>query len=113
MNGEAQGMEGNSAVGIDRSCEPETEDSIQGLVWFGHDKRPEEHALFPQSVSESRMWDLSGGGVNPFESILGEFPVEHLPCLLDLRDSVSDARAHQVILNPTIGSLDLALGGRT
>lgn len=112
MNGEAQGMEGNSAVGIDRSCEPEIEDSIQGLVGFGHDQRPEERALFPQSVFESRMWDFSGG-VNPFESILGEFPVERLPCLLDRRDSVSDARAHQVILTPAIGSLDLALGGRT
>ena len=113
MNGEAQSMEGDSAVGIDRSCEPEAEDIIQGLVGFGHDKRPEERALFPQGVFESRMWDLSGGGVNPFEPILGEFPVEHLPRLLNRRDAVPDTCAHQVILYPAIRSLDLALGRGT
>ena len=55
MNGEAQGMEGDSAVGIDRSGEPEAEDIIQGLVGFGHDKRPEERALFPQGGADLRQ----------------------------------------------------------
>ena len=88
MNGEAQSMEGNSAIGIDRSCEPETEDIIEGLVGFGHDKRPEERALLPQRVCKSHMRNLLSRGVNPLKPILGEFPVEHLPRLLDCRDSV-------------------------
>jgi len=42
MNGEVQGMKGNSAVGIDRSCAPEAEDIIEDLVGFGDNNGPEK-----------------------------------------------------------------------
>jgi len=110
MNREAQGVKNDSAVGIHRSLEPETKDIIEGLIGFGNNKGSEERSLLLNRVLESRMGNLLGGGVNPLEPVLIEFPAQHLPRLLDRGDPVPHACSHQVILNPAVWSLDLALG---
>ena len=53
---------------------------------------------------------LLSGGVNPLEPVLIEFPAQHLPRLLDRGDPVPHTCSYQVILNPAVRSLDLALG---
>lgn len=113
MNREAQGVKGDSAVGIDRSLEPETKDIIEGLIGFGNNKGPEECSFLLKRALESRMRDLLSGGVNPLEAVLIEFPAQHLPRLLDRGDPVPHTRSDQVVLNPAVWSLDLTLGCRT
>ena len=108
MNGKAYGVAGESAGGIDCTFEPDTEDSIEGLVGFGHNQGSEERSCLLERLLKSRRWNFLSGGVHPFDAIRGEFPVERLPRLLAHRDAVPDKRSPQMLLNPARRSLALA-----
>ncbi len=74
--------------GIDCTFEPDTEDSIEGLVGLGHNQGSEERSCLLERLLKSRRWNFLSGGVHPFDPIRGEFPVERLPRLLAHRDAV-------------------------
>ena len=51
--------------------------------------------------------------MNPLVTVLMNFRVENLPSLIYFCDAVPNTGSYQMILNPSVRSFDLSLGGRT
>jgi hypothetical protein len=73
-------------------------------------KGPEERAFFSESLLEPQIGDFLGGGVDLLMIIAVEFMVKNPLSLFDLGDILSDTGSDESILEPAIGSFDLASG---
>jgi hypothetical protein len=73
-------------------------------------KGPEERAFFSESLLEPEIGDFLGGGVDLLMIIVVEFMVKNPLSLCDLGDILSDTGSDESILEPAIGSFDLASG---
>jgi hypothetical protein len=72
----------------------------------------EERLFLFESFLESKIRDLLSGGVNLVVVISSEFLVEDPLSLLNMGDIFSDTGSNEVVLEPAIGSFDLASGLR-
>ena len=110
---ELQSVPGDLAIRIHRPFKSVTENIIKGLIRSGDFKSPKQASVLPKGLFITKNWDFPGGGVNPFVIVLMKLFMEHLPRLIDARDSLPDTGPDQVILQPLVGPLHFSFGGRT
>ncbi len=110
IDGKEAVVQRNAAVGIDGAIQPEAEDVLDGLEGRFDFELPEERLFFFQSFLEAEEGDLQGGGMDLAEVIAFDFPAQEGSGLEDIGRVGTHAGAHEVVLEPLIGALNLALG---
>src|SRR5512139_2824351 len=100
----------DSSVRVNGSFHSEADDIFYRLERGSDAKLSEERLLLFESSSKSKIRDLLSGGVDLVVVISSEFLVQEPLSLLDLGDIFSDTGSNEVVLEPAIGSFDLASG---
>jgi hypothetical protein len=100
----------DSSIRVNGSIHSKAEDIFDRLErGFDFEFSKERLFLFESSL-KSKIRDLLSGGVNLVVVVSSEFLVKDSLSLLDLGDIFSNTGTNEVILEPAIGSLDLASG---
>ncbi len=110
IDGKEAVVQRNAAVGIDGAIQPEAEDVLDGLVRRLDFELPEKGLFFFQGSLKTEEGDLQGGGMDLAEVITLDFLAKEGSGLADVGGVGSHAGAHEVVLEPLIGALNLALG---
>ena len=102
----------DSSASIYGAIHSETEDIFYGLVRRSDFEFSKKRPLLLQRSLETKIRDLLSGGVNLAIIITMNFLVKDFLGMLDFGHIFSDTGSNQVVLEPTIGSFDLAFGLR-
>ena len=110
VDGEEAVVQRDAAVSIDRAIQPKAEDVLDGLVGRFDSELPEEGVFFFQGSLETEEGDFQGRGMDLAEVIVLDFPAQESSGLADVGSVGAHAGSHEVVLEPLIRSLNLALG---
>jgi hypothetical protein len=102
----------DSSIRVDSSVHSKAEDIFDRLIRGFDLKGSEERPFFSESLLEPEIGDFLGGGMDLVVVISSEFLVEDPLSLLNMGDIFSDTGSNEVVLEPGIGSFDLASGLR-
>lgn len=110
VDGKRAVVQRDAAVSIDRAIQPKAEDVLDRLVRRFDFELPEKGLFFFQGPLETEEGDLQGGGMDLAEVIALDFLAKEGSGLADVGGVGSHTGAHEVVLEPLIGALNLALG---
>ena len=103
-------IEGTPTVSVDYSCFFQAEHVFGGTVRFGKDERPEQGSAGSSGLGEAEVWDHARRGVNLEMIVAMDLFLEDLANLLDRGELFQGGGSDDAVLEPTVGTFDLALG---
>jgi hypothetical protein len=103
-------IEGQPTVSVDHSCFFQAEHVFGGSVRFGKDERPEQGPAGSSGLGKAIIGDLARCGVNLEVIIAMDLFLENLADFLDRGELFQGGCADDAVLEPTVGTFDLALG---
>lgn len=107
---EIEGVQGDFTIGVDGAGITQTEDVFRFLEGFFDAEGVKEAMIFLEGSLQADNGEFTGSAVDALGVVGVDFLVKDFSSFTNFCDSFSRANAHQMVLQPPIGTFDLALG---